>query len=369
MPAAQRRENKSVVQCLLDEPYRFQFFQAVRLVVQWLGEHGVAPERALIDHLRFDNSLLLGFSPSQIEGLKAKGDGAINTHAALVQALLEQQMVQVRITPSFMGFLGGNGALPVHYTERFAAYQLIEKDEAPRAFLDMFSNRALALFYEAWRIYRFEHAINDGKDTLLPLLLTLAGFQAGADANNSDGVSDETIALYAGVMQQRPMSSVVLGRVLSSHFSVPIEIEEAVGYWSPLEPQEQCSLGGMNATLGDNMILGQSSWRPDLGARLRIGPLNRADFERFLPNAPASTALTKMLSLFGDQTITYEIQLILRAQEVRQICLGVPIGLGARLGRDSFLVSVSSSTDRADMSYQVRPLGSLPARSSTKRPQ
>lgn len=370
MPATKRGENKSVVQCLLDEPYRFQFFQAVRLVVQWLGEHGVAPERALIDHLRFDNSLSLGFPPSQIEALQAEGDYAIDTDAALALALLETKTVQIRITPSFMGFLGGNGALPPHYTERFADYQLAEKDEAPRAFLDMFSNRVLALFYEAWRMYRFEHAISDGKDTLLPLLLTLAGFQAGAEPNNADGViSDETIALYAGVLQQRPMSSVILGRMLSNHFSVPIEIEEAVGYWSQMEPHEQCSLGGMNATLGDNMILGQSNWRPDLGARLCIGPLNRAEFERFLPNAPASVALNKMLSLFGDQTVTYEIKLILRAQEIRKICLGGPIDLGARLGQDSFLVSVSSSTDRTDMGYQIRPMGGLPTRARTQDSQ
>lgn len=362
MPTTQRREDESVVQRLLDEPYRFQFFQAVRLVVQWLGEHGIAPERALIDQLRFDNSLSLSFPPSQIEALRAEGDAAIDTPAALVLALIEQQKVQIRITPSFMGFLGGNGTLPQHYTERFAANQLVEKDDAPRAFLDMFSNRVVALSYEAWRMYRFEHAISDGQDTLLPLLLSLAGFRAGTGANNTDGISDETIALYAGVLQQRPMSSVILGRLLSSHFSVPIEVEEAVGSWTPLEPHEQCSLGGMNATLGDNMILGQNSWRPDLGARLCIGPLSRAEFERFLPDAPASVALKKMLSMFSEQTVTYEIKLILKAEEIRQICLGGPIELGAHLGQDSFLVSASSSTDRGDMNYQMRPMDALPPR-------
>lgn len=368
MPATQRREDESVVQRLLDEPCRFQFFQAVRLVVQWLGEHGVAPGRALIDHLRFDNSLALGFPASQIEALHAEGGVAMETSAKIGQALRQEQAVHIRITPSFMGFLGGSGTLPPHYTERFFAHQLVEKDEAPRAFLDMFSNRVLALFYEAWRTYRFEHAIGDGNDTLLPLLLSLTGFRAGADTHKADGVSDETIALYAGVLQQRPMSSVILGRILSSYFSVPIEVEEAVGYWSPLEPLEQCSLGGLNATLGDNMILGQSSWRPDLGARLCIGPLNRAEFERFLPNAAASVALNKMLSLCGDQTITYEIRLILRAQEIRQICLGGPIELGTRLGQDSFLVSTPSAGERADMIYQMRPMASLPARSSARRP-
>ena len=53
---------------------------------------------------------------------------------------------------------------------------LYDKDEGPRAFLDTFSNRSLALFYEAWRKYRLELKYQlDGKDTFLPLLLALAG--------------------------------------------------------------------------------------------------------------------------------------------------------------------------------------------------
>jgi type VI secretion system protein ImpH len=359
MPATQRRENKSVIQQLLDEPYRFQFFQAVRLVVQWLGENGVSADKALNDHVRFDNSLMLSFQPGQIEALHARGAAEISTQAEMIQALLEGQNLQIQITPSFMGFLGANGALPHHYTERIVAHQLTEKDAAPRAFFDMFSNRVLALFYEAWCKYRFERAIGDGKDTLLPLLLSLAGYQPQSVENKPHGLCDEVIGLYAGVLQQRPVSALILGRMLSSYFGVPIEIEENAGCWIALERKEQCSLGGLNATLGDNTILGQSSWRPDLGARLRIGPLSRSEFRRFLPSGAAADALEKMLGLFGNQTLTYEIQLVLRAEDIHQLCLGGGIDIGGRLGHDSFLVTATSEADRCDMSYTVQPLAPL----------
>lgn len=362
MPATQRRADQSVIQRLLDEPQRFDFFQAVRLAVDWLGEHGVPPDKALAECLRFQNSLSLGFPPSQIEALRAVADGAVADHAGMSEALRQQQGVQIRITPSFMGFLGAHGTLPPHYTERIVAWQSAEHDEAPRAFLDMLSNRMLALFYEAWRKHRVEQQMGQGEDGLLPLLLALVGFQRGAELNNTDGVCDEAIALYAGLLQQRPMSSVILGRVLSGHFGIPVRVQEAIGHWNPMASHEQTSVGLANATLGEDTMLGENSWRPDLRARLSLGPLSKAQFDRFLPRASGAAALKKMLSLFAQQTVVYEIELILRADEVQPVCLVGGTEPGARLGLDSFMLSGVVTAHRVDMRYDIRPMGSLPAR-------
>lgn len=358
MPATQRRADQSVIQRLLDEPQRFEFFQAVRTVVAWLGEHGIPPDKALAEYLRFQNSLSLGFPPSQVEALQAVAGGPIADQAGLNRAVQDQQGLQIRITPSFMGFLGAHGTLPPHYTERIVAWQSAEHDEAPRAFLDMLSNRMLALFYEAWRKHRVEQRMDE--DGFLPLLLALVGFQRGAEINNADGVCDEAIALYAGLLQQRPVSSLVLGRLLSGYLGVPIQVEEAIGHWNPMAPSEQACLGVANATLGENTMLGENSWRPDLRARLLLGPLDRTGFDRFLPGAAGALALKRMLSLFGEQTIAYEIELILRAEEVRPLCLvggSEPVG---RLGLDSFMVSGPLDVDRTDMRYDIRPMQPLP---------
>jgi type VI secretion system protein ImpH len=358
MPATQRRTDKSVIQRLLDEPQRFEFFQAVRTAVAWLGEHGIAPDKALAEYLRFQNSLSLAFPASQIEALRAVADGPIVDHAGLSQALQEQRGLQIRITPSFMGFLGAHGALPSHYTERINDWQAAEHDEAPRAFLDMLSNRMVALFYEAWRKHRVEQRTDE--DGFLPLLLALVGFQRGAQLNNADGVCDEAIALYAGLLQQRPVSSLILGRLLSGYLGVPIRIEEAIGHWNPMAPHEQSCLGVANATLGENSMLGENSWRPDLRARLVLGPLDKCEFERFLPNAGGALALKRMLSLFAEQTVTYEIALILRAEEVQPVCLVGGTEPGARLGLDSFMLSGPVGGDRTDMRYDIRPMQPLP---------
>jgi type VI secretion system protein ImpH len=351
MPAAHGRENSSVIARLLAEPQHFEFFQAVCLALRWFGEHGVPPAQALARNLRFQNSLSLGFPASQIEALAfVKGEPEGTRPAGLDQA-------QIRITPAFMGFLGAHGALPAHVTERIAAWQSGEQDEAPRAFLDMLSNRMLALFYGAWRKYRVEHLVAEEPDRFLPMLLSLAGI---AQPGEPGHVREEAIAFYAGLLQQRPISSVVLGRILSGYLGVPVQVHEAVDYWAVMTQHEQTSLGGPNAQLGNTALAGERSWRPDLRARLAIGPLSRDQYERFLPGRAASVALRKMLGLFAEPTVVYEAALVLRAEEVRPAVLTGSLGQGARLGQDSFVLDGPITSDRTDMRYDIRPMEPLP---------
>jgi type VI secretion system protein ImpH len=339
---------------LLAEPERFEFFQAVRLLLLWLGEQGVPPRRALERHLRFRNSLALGFPAGQVEAIAP-------------QAAADGVAPQFHLTPTFMGLLGAHGALPSHFTERIAAWESSQPDaelaEAPRAFLDIFTTRMLALFYGAWRKYRVEHAVSglDAGDGFLPLLLALAGFAPGVA---HEGVMDATLARYAGVLRQRPASGVVLARVLSHHFGVQVALQEGIGYWDALAPDEQSVLGGRGgrgaqsgAVLGEAAVLGQRCWRPDLRVRVRIGPLSRTQFERFLPHGSGARTLRTLLGLFAAPTLGYEVVLVLARGELRPVRLA---GGPQSLGRDSFLITAPALQDRADMVYDMRPMAPLP---------
>jgi type VI secretion system protein ImpH len=356
MPATQQR--RTVVQHLLDEPWRFDFFQAVRLLLAWLEEQGIAPERALIDHVLFENDLSLSFAPAQIAALDA-GAGPLATEAGIAEALLADDALQIRITPAFMGLLGAGGTLPHHYTERIGGYLAATKDAAPRAFFDMFSNRAVAQFYTAWCKHRVEHAGGAGTDRFLPLLLGVAGFPPGAGSTDTATIADETIAQYAGVTVQRPVPPDVLSRILADYFDVPVALDESVGAWIGLHEQEQCAIGKRNAVLGYDTMLGDRSWRPDLHARIRIGPLSRTAFDGFLPHGERARALEQLLRLFGTPTVCYEIRLVLEAAAIQPVCLSGATP-SARLGQDSFLVVGSEANDRSDMFYRITPLAPLP---------
>ncbi|PQO94033.1 type VI secretion system baseplate subunit TssG [Massilia phosphatilytica] len=323
---------------LLAEPQRFDFVQAVRLLLLALGERGIPEQRALARHLRFPNSLALAFPPSQIEAAAPEPDG-------------------YRLTPSFMGLLGAHGALPLHVTERLLALPADGADaQAARAFLDMFSTRMLALWYRAWQKYRVEHLVAGPRDGYLPLLLALAGVPAGGTFA-CDGVPDTALAAFAGLLRRRPVSAAVLGRVLSSHFGVAVRVEEGIGHWDPLAPGEQ-SVIGSNTLLGRRALLGARSWRPDLRVRVRIGPLDRARYDRFLPGAAGARALRTLLRLFAVPTLAYDIVLVLRQADLGRVQLDTS---GRRLGLDSYLLSAPATADRADLRYELRPLNPPPA--------
>jgi type VI secretion system protein ImpH len=346
MSTPQRRTSPGLIDRLLAAPQAFDFVQAVTILLRWLEEQGVPQERALRDHLRFANSLRLGFPASEIEDLRV--DGAQDAQDA------DATPPRFLLTPGFMGLLGVHGALPLHYTERIGLWQSVHADAAPRAFLDILSGRMLALYYEAWRKHRVEHAAAHTPDRFMPRLLDIAGLTSSPDLPGA------TIAHFAGMLQQRPRSAAVLRALLASHFDVPVVLQEAVGHWSRVTPQEQSALGA-GACLGENTLLGERSWRPDLRVRLQIGPLSRTRFERFLPSGDMAAALRRILAVLAPPGIDFEVRLVLQAQDVLPSRLASGSKAPPRLGRDSFVVTGAVCEDRADMRYLIRTMAPLDA--------
>lgn len=361
MLATKRRFEPAVIERLFEEPYRFEYFQAVRMLELWLKRHGSPQLGAVANFLRFQNSTSLNFPASQLESLQPEPRGLACDAHSLGAALQSATLKYIHITPAFMGLLGGNGALPAHYTERIAAHVLYQKDEAPRAFLDTFSNRSLALFYEAWRKYRLElkyHA--HGQDAFLPLLLSLAGLNNQSlrkrlAGEASGGVLDESIGYFAAAMRHRPASSVQIARVLSEYFGQAVKAVQFIGCWYEVPPAQQTMLGGANAVLGAGAMSGSRVWQRDLRMRLEIGPLDGDSFESFLPGGAAARALRSMLTMFTGVTLEYEVQLILAAAGVRGATLD-GARTGGRLGWDSFLVTGPQSQDRRDVRYDIHAL-------------
>jgi len=346
MPAPQRRPVPGVIARLESAPYRFQFMQALRLLLIWLRREGVPPERALRHILRFRNSLSLTFPASEIESL------SIDLTA---DAPKSGTVTGIQLTPAFMGLLGANGTLPLHYTEWIAAHEYTERDESIRACLDLFSDRSIGLFFRAWTKYRPEHAIDvDGEDPYRPLLLSL-GVRPAPQPHTQSGDFDpraDAMVLYLGLLRQRPMSAAALSCILPDYFGVPIAIEQFVGGWDDIADNRQCRMGGENATLGHSGALGVRAWRHDLGVTLHIGPLCKADFERFLPGTDGARALEAMLTLVGIPGLRYMAHVMLRPEDVAPLDLVGGAKPGKRIGFDARL-GVSGKT--ADVRYLLRP--------------
>ncbi|MBA5607399.1 type VI secretion system baseplate subunit TssG [Duganella sp. FT3S] len=361
MPTAQRRPAAGIIERMLEEPQRFEFVQAVRLLEDLLVAQGVPRTAVLRDYLHFDNSMSLSFPASQIEALRVEAGEAIDSEAALHAAAAQGKLKRIRITPAFMGLLGAHGALPNHYTERIAAWRHDQQDDGPRAFIDLFSNRMVALFWLAWRKHRLElPQTDDGRDGMLPRLLALSGNvsghggRSGQDGHAAHGartVPDEVAAYYATAFRQRPVSAVMVERVLAEYFAIPVRLTPSVGRMHALAPQHITRLNRQNNLLGRGATLGPRMWRRDLVAGIRLGPLERAQYEHFIKGSPGAAALHAMLAMFDLPTLRFEVEVVLRKEEMRRVTLGA----GQRLGVDAFVFSKRPITDWGTSHYVIDP--------------
>jgi len=372
MQTPQRRIDPAVADRLLREPYRFEFFQAVRLLELVLlrrqerdVHHRLVPgERMVPRWLRFRSSVSLTFPPSEIEALAVRdAAGQLVSSAELCEPPAQAEdghgLGRIELTPASFGMLGVSGALPIVYTEMLMRREQHLRDSSARAFLDVFTNRATALFYAAWRKYRLPlHYEHERSRAYLPVLLSMAGLEHTAQRDPlTDGtgtVFDETVAGYAAAVRHRPMSAAYLQRVLSDYFRSNIRIEQFLGKWYDMPVQQRSRLGEGNVSLGQNAMAGERIWQRDLRIRLWIGPLKRSALREFFPGRAHAKALEKMLALLAGVTCEYEVRLILAREEVAAVQLSD--GGGSHLGWDSFIATGEAESDRSDTQYELQPL-------------
>jgi len=363
---------RSAIGHLFKDPQRYGFMQAVRLIERWqVRNTGLSPQEVMLQRLRFRNSLSMAFPPSEIAEFRAlarRDGGALAPTGAADLARIER----IEITPAFMGLLGMGGTLPAFYTELFAQREMLQRDHSARRFLDVFTHRAVALFYQAWRKHRmplrFEaeqlRAVRPPAGAPEPTreavgqVLALAGFGQPALRRrlraHEGGVSDLALAHYAGLLRQRPVSAGVIAQLLSGYFGASVRLEQFVGRWFALPVEHQSSLGLGACALGGGAVVGERVWQRDLRLRLHIGPLAREAFNRFLPGGSALLALRELLTLLTGVSVEYEVRLTLRAADVAPARLAP--GDGPRLGWDGFLITRPAAADRSDAGYDLHAL-------------
>jgi type VI secretion system protein ImpH len=349
MPATLRRIHLGLIQRLREEPYRFEFFQAVRLLLIEQRKRGKLPDRDVLGQvIRFRNSVSLAFPPSEIEALEfEKGDHEDNDEAAFER---------VTLTPAFIGLTGPLGVMPRHYTQYVAERETYHRDQATRAFLDIFTSRAVAVFYQSWLKYRLHLQYEEDRNQrFLPLTLGLAGIDADSLRNQSplpDDLSRETLAYYAGLLRQRPQSAQWFSRLVADHFGVRCRVEQFVGRWIDLPTEELTRLGDAHCSLGIETFCGGRYWNRQSRVRLTIGPLKKKQFEDFLPKGKAGKKLGFLFRLMVGMTQDCEVRLQLDRKEIEPSALGNERA-GIQLGWLGWLASMPISSDAKDTAYLI----------------
>lgn len=359
LPASSTSAFSSPIDQLIEDPHRFGFFQAARLLDRWLGQ-GQAPGAGL-QQVHFRNSVSLSFPASEIESMQVSWRDP--------QAVrLPANVGKVDMTPACMGLLGVTGALPLFYTEWLGQVEQRDRDPSARAFLEVFSHRSVVLFYQAWRKHRLAVQYEaDRQRAFLPQVLALAGLGLkglrGRLEPQRGGVSDEGLAYFAGALQQRNLPARQLQRLLQRYLGVPVEVEPFVGRWyripeegrTHLGAQGGAGLGAGGGVLGRSAVLGERVWQRNLRMRLTLGPLDHTRFRRFLPGGAGELALRHWLALLIGPSLEFEVRLHLRQSDVQPVGLGSERSDGqGRLGCDTFLVTRAGKADHGHVCYDIQ---------------
>ncbi len=323
---------KPLNQLLLDEPYRFEFFQAVRMLEKIYPERqavglGAMPHEEIV---RFRSHVSFNFPASEIQKLEES-----------INELSDEKKLEMFV--NFMGMVGMSGVMPLPYTEMVAT-RARYKDTAMWAFLDMFSHRMISMFFRAWEKYRFPVGYERGQDKFTNYLFDFVGLGTQG-LRGRMSLEDESLLPYSGLIAQKPHSSNALANILADYFSVNAKVIQFFGQWLDLDSQSITKLGAENSLLSRSAIVGTRIWDQQSKFRIVLGAMTFKQFQAFLPNGTANHALRSIVKFMTGLEYDFDIRLKLSADEVPSCILTTRAKRRPMLGWSSWLKSEPFSTD------------------------
>ena len=320
---------------LASDPYRFDFFRAVRLLEALHRDHprtGCASTPAE-DFVRFGQAASMAFAPSTLHRYEQRAGG-----------------LPPRLIVHFFGLLGPNGPLPAHLTELAHERDFNAHDSTLIEFLNVFHHRFLALFYRAWAVNQkavdYDRPEESHFARYFGSLFGL-GFES---LQNRDAVPDSAKLFFSGRLTPQCRNAEGLAAILTTYFGLPVRVETFAGRWLEIPADSLCHLGASPASgrLGATTLVGARIWDCQLNFRLRLGPMSLAELERLLPGGDSFRRLKAwVLNYVGDEFF-YDAQLVLRAAEVPPVHLGQT----GRLGWTTWLQTAPFVRDADDLILQ-----------------
>ncbi|MCF7699896.1 type VI secretion system baseplate subunit TssG [Loktanella sp. M215] len=315
-------------------PESHHIFAALRIIE---AQYPAAPRmgrsrRPREDAVRLGQEPRMAFPPSTISGFRAPGGEP------------------GRLTNLFFGMFGPHGPLPAHLTEYARERMINRRDPSFVAFADMLTHRLMSLMYRAW--VTGQPAVDfdrGGTAAFSNHVAALAGLH-GAAFQGRDAMPDLAKRHFSGLLGTSVKNAEGLLAILSAFLKVPVRIQELVGCWLALEPEDQWQLGrrdglGQGGGLGRTSSLGARVWSRSAKFRLIVGPVGRADYDRLLPGQPTMDRLAAIVRGYGGDTLDYDVNVVLRAADVPRASLGQ----GTALGHTSWLAARRTASDAADL--------------------
>ena len=326
-------KDSPLAQTLQDDPNSFEFFQAVMLLHR-LG-HGRPVGR---------------FANPDDEAVRFRVNNGLAFPGSQIQSLQWPDEEVPEMSVNFMGLTGPMGVLPYCYTELILERQR-EKDRSLAEFLDIFNHRVLSFFYRAWEKYRFPVTYSLGEEDVFSRhLLDLIGMGT-AGLQDRQTIPDHALLHYVGLLGMHSRSAVALEQIVGDYFEVPVEVEQFAGAWQRLDASS-CSYmnegESYSEQLGAGVVVGDEVWDQHSRVRIKLGPLSLEQYRDFLPGGSALEPLRDLTRFFSNDEFDFEVQLILKRDEVPACEVGETEAEGAQLGWVTWLKTVPLGRDPGD---------------------
>ncbi len=332
--------NGSVARLLFSEGWRFELYQAVRLLERMAGEavpvgEGTEPDREAV---RFSSRVAFDFPASEVHEVelpKSPGEPA-------------------RMTVNVLGLAGALGPLPAPFSELLLE-RLWAKDPAFRDFLDIFNHRLVSILHRAKKRVRpglsWDRPDREGFSRAAFAFLGLGteGVRGRME------VEDRALLQYSGLLARRARTTVGLEVMLADYFGTGVRCTQFVGRWMVLDSEQRTAIGrsGRNqelSTLGSGAVLGGRVWNQGAGVELAVGPLPLGRFLDFLPTGRAFRSLVQLVRFALGDDLDFDVRLSLKGADVPPCRLGC----GPRLGWSAWLTTKPRSGDDSQVRLSGR---------------
>ena len=375
MATSRRRQSFTVIERLRREPYRFDFFQAVRLLERaatFAGDgnalepvaSSAPPWRELV---RFSAQSSLSFVGSDVLRLEQRDKKDTENPG--------KQLNQWHMEVGFTGLMGSQGVMPYYLTE-IILQELREKSTALRDFLDIFNHRHISLLYRAWHKYqlpanyeRYHLRREREPDLFSHALASLSGLGT-TEMRYRMSVPDEALLGMAGHLSRQQCSAAALVSMIRHHFGLDVKIEQFRGQWDELPEDVLCRLPGpgypqgINNCLGINTILGTHCFQAQNKFRVVIEPLAYEQFMTIAPGSQKLEALKSFIQFSAGIEMDFEISVTLNTAQVMPVQLTDNPDREPLLGWNTHMVGEQQKEQCVEITLsadQISPDEALPA--------
>ncbi len=297
---------------LSQSPQTHHLFHALRIIE---AHHADKPRlgmsrRSSQDLVRLGQEAELAFPTSTIANFEAAADGK-----------------PAKLTNRAFGLFGPQGPLPLHMTEYARDRRRNHRDTTLIAFADMLTHRLMSLFYRGWAAGQPAPSFDRPDDDPFERKVASVSGHHGTALRQRDAMPDMAKRYFAGQLASGTKTAEGLVSMLSAFFEAPVHLQQFVGTWLNLEPDDRWQLGSP-ARLGRSTSIGGRVWSRSSKFRLLIGPVGLTDYKRLLPGQGSLERLEAIVRNYAGDALDWDVNVILKAAEVPRAALGASSALG-----------------------------------------